>query len=126
MNKNELIALVDSLNMPKNMYRILSGGSLVMMGIKEKTNDLDMSITSELFEILKNKYDIKKSDKDINDLFCINDLIEFMVEDEFEYTMVDNYPCEPLLNVLKFKEEKGRPKDLIDIISINDYIKRTS
>ncbi len=32
MNKNELLKLVDSLNMPKTEYYILSSGSLLLYG----------------------------------------------------------------------------------------------
>jgi hypothetical protein len=125
MNKEELITLIDSLNMPKNMYRVNSGGALLMMGIREKTADLDMCITNELFEIFKNKYDVRKKEGSIFNLFYISDLVEFFVEDDFEYTMIDNYPCETLESIIKFKEKHRRPKDLIDIENINKYLKRT-
>jgi hypothetical protein len=126
MNKIELIALIDSLEMPKNMYRVNSGGALLIMGIREKTADLDMCITNELLEIFKTKYDVRKKEDSIYNLFYISDLVEFFVEDDFESTMIENYPCETLESILKFKEANRRPKDLIDIKNINDYIKRTS
>jgi hypothetical protein len=125
MNKEELINLIDSLDMPKNMYRVNSGGALLIMGIREKTADLDMCITNELFEIFKSKYDVRKKEDSIYNLFYVNDLVEFFVEDDFEYTMIDNYPCETLESILRFKEKNRRPKDLIDIENINKYLKRT-
>jgi hypothetical protein len=125
MNKEELINLIDSLDMPKNMYRVNSGGALLIMGIREKTADLDMCITNELFEIFKSKYDVRKKEGSIYNLFYVNDLVEFFVEDDFEYTMIDNYPCETLESILRFKEKNRRPKDLIDIENINKYLKRT-
>lgn len=36
MNKEELLKLVESLNLPKEEYYILGGGSLVMFGIKDR------------------------------------------------------------------------------------------
>jgi hypothetical protein len=125
MNKEELINLIDSLDMPKNMYRVNSGGALLIMGIREKTADLDMCITNELFEIFKSKYDVRKKEGSIYNLFYVNDLVEFFVEDDFEYTMINNYPCETLESILRFKEKNRRPKDLIDIENINKYLKRT-
>jgi hypothetical protein len=113
------------LDMPKNMYRVNSGGALLIMGIREKTADLDMCITNELFEIFKSKYDVRKKEGSIYNLFYVNDLVEFFVEDDFEYTMIDNYPCETLESILRFKEKNRRPKDLIDIENINKYLKRT-
>lgn len=45
MNKEELLNLVESLNMPRDEYYILGGGSLVMFGIKDKTADLDLCVS---------------------------------------------------------------------------------
>ncbi|MEI3357149.1 MAG: hypothetical protein V8R81_09285 [Clostridia bacterium] len=39
MNKTELLKLVDSLNMPKTEYYILSSGSLLLYGLREKAGD---------------------------------------------------------------------------------------
>ena len=53
MNKEELYKLVEKLKLPITEYCILSGGSLVMHGIRENTNDLDIDITKKDFEIIK-------------------------------------------------------------------------
>ncbi len=36
MNKEELIKLIESLNLPKDEYYILSSGVLVLYGLREK------------------------------------------------------------------------------------------
>ena len=90
------------------------------MGIRETTADLDMCITNELFEIFKEKYNVQKSDKLINNLYYINHLVEFFVEDDFKYEMIEGYPCETLESIIKFKKEKGRPKDIIDLEKIEE------
>ena len=66
MNKEELLNLVESLNMPRDEYYILGGGSLVMFGIKDKTADLDLCVSEELFARLKEEYNLDEKDK--NDL----------------------------------------------------------
>ena len=63
MNKEELLNLVESLNMPKDEYYILGGGSLVMFGIKDKTADLDLCVSEELFARLKEAYNLDEKDK---------------------------------------------------------------
>ena len=40
MNKEELLNLVESLNMPRDEYYILGGGSLVMFGLVKKLRDI--------------------------------------------------------------------------------------
>ena len=63
MNKEELLNLVESLNMPRDEYYILGGGSLVMFGIKDKTADLDLCVSEELFARLKEEYNLDEKDK---------------------------------------------------------------
>ena len=63
MNKEELLNLVESLNMPKDEYYILGGGSLVMFRIKDKTADLDLCVSEELFARLKEEYNLDEKDK---------------------------------------------------------------
>ena len=63
MNKEELLNLVESLNMPKDEYYILGGGSLVMFGIKDKTADLDWCVSEELWARLKEGYNLDEKDK---------------------------------------------------------------
>ena len=58
MNKTELLKLVDSLNMPKTEYYILSSGSLLLYGLREKAGDLDLCVSNELFDELKIKFNL--------------------------------------------------------------------
>lgn len=125
MNKEEFKKFIDTLNLPKDQYFICSGGALLMMGIRGMTSDLDMCITPSLFKDLSSKYEVKKSEKDFPNLFYINDLIEFFVEEKLDSVMIDGYPCETLESILRFKEKHRRPKDLIDIENIKAYLKRT-
>lgn len=60
MNKNELLKLVDSLNMPKTEYYILSSGSLLLYGLREKAGDLDLCVSNELFDKLKIKFNLRQ------------------------------------------------------------------
>ncbi len=63
MNKTELLNLLEELNFPKDEYYVLSGGSLVLRGIKEKTNDLDLCISENLFAEIKEKYNLTDEKK---------------------------------------------------------------
>ena len=59
MNKEELFELASTLDISKEEYCILSGGALVSHGLREQTNDLDIDITPNGFELLKKKFNIK-------------------------------------------------------------------
>ena len=63
MNKEDLLILVNSLNIPKGEYYILGGGSLVICGLKETTADLDLCVSNELFKDLGKQYNLTERDK---------------------------------------------------------------
>ena len=66
MNKEELLNLLNSLELPKTKYYILSSGSMLLYGLREIVvtfGDLDLCVSNELFEQLKKKYNLKECDK---------------------------------------------------------------
>ena len=125
MNKNELLNLADSLELPKNEYCILSGGSLLMYGLREQTNDLDIDITNKGFDLIKNKFCPILMD-DSSKRYKLTDNIEcFLVQNlESDIDFVDGYPCQSLVSVLKFKQKLNREKDQKDIIAIKNFLKK--
>ncbi len=127
MNKTELLNLVDSLELPKSEYYILSGGSLLLHGLRKSTNDLDLCVSTELFNILKSKYGISEADKNEHGFYHISKDIEVIPNDKAGFKMVykDGYPVEDLNVVLISKEKRGLPKDIADIRAIKSYFART-
>ena len=123
MNKNELLNLADSLELPKNEYCILSGGSLLMYGLREQTNDLDIDITHKGFDLIKSKFCPILMD-DSTKRYKLTENIEcFLVQNlESDIDFVDGYPCQSLPSVLKFKQKLNREKDQKDIIAIKKYL----
>lgn len=63
MNKENLLKLINELNLPRDEYYILGGGSLVMYGLREKTSDIDLCVSTELFNELKQQYNLKDAEK---------------------------------------------------------------
>ena len=106
MNKEELLKLLESLKLPKTEYYILSIGSMLLYGLREVAGDLDLCVPSELFEQLKEKYNLKESDKK-----------------DFKMEYKDGYPVEKLETILAFKEKRNAPKDQKDIENIKRYLK---
>lgn len=123
MNKKELLNLVDTLNLPKEDYFILSGGALLMAGLREQTNDLDIGITKKGFETLKEKYSLKLTYKNIPK-YEITDKIECMLVEKLESDIIyiDNYPCQSLISIYNFKKRINREKDRADILAIEKYL----
>lgn len=135
MNKEQLLNLVNKLDLPKGEYSICSTGSLVIRGILEKAGDLDLQVTKECFNYIKNNFKITfKSYMEVfyekdkyNPLYIFDDLdVEFFVMDKqdifFDY--VDGYPCQDVDDILKFKKQRNWDKDKIAIEKIFQYKKR--
>lgn len=123
MNKAELLELVDNLNLPKEEYCILSGGALVLNGISETTEDLDLGLTDISFEILTQKYTPIPTGKFENH-YSLTDNIEclFIKDYKIKVEYVDGYPCESLECILEYKQSLNREKDKKDIIKIKKFL----
>lgn len=124
MNKRELLKLLDSLNLPKTEYYILSSGSMLLYGLRDIANDLDLCVSNELFEILKEKYNLNENNKNDSGFYKISKDIEIVPNDKKNFKMdyIDEYPVEKLKTILEFKEKRNLPKDKKDIENIKKYL----
>lgn len=124
MNKEELLKLVESLNLPKDEYYILGGGSLVMFGIKDTTADLDLCVSNELFEKLKEKYNLEK--KNECGFYSISDIIEIIPNPKEEFTceVIEGYQVEDLRRILEFKKKRNADKDRPYVEKIEEYLEK--
>ena len=123
MNKEELYKLVEKLKLPITEYCILSGGSLVMHGIRENTNDLDIDITKKGFEIIKKYFSPTLVDEN-KKLYKIIENIERFLDNNFETDIefIEGYPCQSLMSVYRLKKKLNREKDQSDIIAIKKVL----
>ena len=130
MNKIELISLVDKLNLPIGEYSIGSTGSLVIRDIYDTAHDLDLQVTDECFEYIKNS-DIKYHFKDVNHeyshpLYNMDDYdVDFFVmpKEEILFDYVDGYPCQDVNVILDFKRKRNAEKDQEPIRRIEEYLR---
>lgn len=124
MKKHEFLCELDKLNLDKNKYCIIASGSMLMYGLCEECNDIDIRTTKDLFDNLNEKYHMKQSNRydyvyelsDIIDVNCKNfdsNMIEF----------VDGYPVEKLEVNLKWMKKNNRPKDKEKIAKIENFLK---
>ena len=122
MNKKEFIKKLDSLNLDKNRYCIISGGVMLLYNLKPTTEDIDIKVRPDYFEELKSKYEFKKSPK-YDYLYELNDKTEVAVLDynDDDIIIIDGYPVESLELQLKWMLEQNRPKDQEKIKIIEDY-----
>lgn len=125
MNKEQLLSLLSKLNLPKDEYYVLSGASLVIRGIREQAKDLDLCISKELFEQIKDKYDLTEDKKNEFGFYKINDLLEIVVDEKEDFNMevCEPYNLENLSTILEYKLKRNLAKDKTDVEKIKEYLK---
>lgn len=124
MNKEELIAYIESLNLPTEEYYILSSGCLTLYGLRDIAGDLDICVTPKLGEELIKRYDLSESDRNPGNFYHVDDKFEFVINDN-ENLLCDklgNYQVQRLEDVLKFKKARQKKRDLEDVANIEKYL----
>ena len=124
MKKIELLNLLKELNFPKDEYYVLSGASLVLRGIRKEANDLDLCISEELFNEIKDKYNLAEGNKNECGFYKINDNLEIVVnkKEDFKMEIGEKYNLEDLQTILDFKLKRNKLKDKDDIENIKKYL----
>jgi len=130
---------IKSLNFPLGKYIVLGGASLAVRGIRE-TRDLDILITTELFEELSHKgwaYDavfeqkwnrkkLMRDDIEVYKDLYFEHLQKFIDAEEIinKADIIDGVPFQPLDHLLMGKIDTLREKDVKDIQLIKEYLKK--
>lgn len=116
MKKQELLDCLKGLQ--RYQYIIMSGGSLVMRGLREETNDIDICV-SEVLATHMGIHTQKPNEKGYYEL--PNGLDVTVGLKKVNCEVVDGYLCETLEEILKAKKKRNLPKDQKDIELIEEY-----
>lgn len=124
MNKEEIISILKKYNFDPNEYIVLSTGAMVLYGIKENANDIDIAVSEKLYNELLQKYectlkydkgDVKVYSFDVFD-FCTNSF------NKDNINFIEGIPAHDIYSLLKFKQNLNRDKDQNDIKLIKNYL----
>lgn len=127
MNKAEIVDILNKYGFAKDEYVVLSTGALVLLGIKDKANDIDLAVSKNLYDRLLKEYDCKCSyTSEVNgQVFNVYsfDIFDFGLNyfDREKVDVIDGIPIQNIEAVLKFKHDLGREKDFKDIKLIEEY-----
>ncbi len=122
MNKEEILEILKKYDIDKNEVMILSGASMVMHGVKEKTNDIDIAASPGYEKKLLQKYDCKLKYENV---YKIDDKIEFWTNYfDYNYDIIDGYKFQKLIDIIKLKEKLNREKDQKDIKLIKEFLNK--
>lgn len=122
--KRDIHEILKDMDLPLMEYWITSGAALVLHGVKEATNDIDLGCTTKLIEHFLEKGCKSRLAEDNSRIVMINDNIEILENwfvDKIEF--VDGLPVGSLESIKRQKEALGREKDIKDIKLIDEFIK---
>ena len=124
MNKEEIFKTLEYYDFNKKEILILSGASMVVIGIKGLTNDIDIAVSADYESELLEKYECKLKERNNGyNVYSIDDVIEFSTNYyDFDYDIISEYKFQKPRDILKLKESLNRDKDKQDIELIKNYL----
>ena len=125
LNEQSLLELLESLDINTDDFVILSSSALVLRGILETANDLDIAVTEKGLNDLSKKFNIiPKEGHDTNSRwYIVNDKIECVLDDmENKKQKVGKYYLQDIKNYLSFIENSTREKDIKRVALVKKYI----
>ena len=127
MERKDILSFLDKYDFDKEKFIIISGAALVILGIKEETNDIDIAVSDDLYDELVSNYDCQ-FEKEIcgYQVWFIDKIINFSKHyyDDLEYVYYDGYKVQSLDSILKIKQKLNREKDKKDVEKIKKYLKK--
>lgn len=130
----DIFAEVKRLNLPIGQYVVFGSGPLMAHGIRD-TTDVDLFVTPTLYQTLKaDGWDEKELNNPPGGVCLFRGTYE--ADDTWHYgdydptpeeiigiaDMIQGVPFAPLVEVLKWKQAFGRPKDVADVGLIEQYL----
>ena len=115
-----------SLYLDKGQYYVIGTGVLLMYGLIEQVDDVDILVSKELFSKLKQVFTLKNS-PDFPYVYKASELLdvcEGIIRSE-DYRMIENIPVKKLERQKEWYESSIREVDLQKVLTINNYYKRS-
>ena len=125
MKKAEMIEKLKAFPYDPAEYWVITGGAMVLYGIREESSDIDLGCTAGLANRLEQEGYLYKVTDDGNRWFKLGNDIE--VFENWLFDTVDHVDGIPVISVqglIEMKKDLGREKDLRDIALINDFLAR--
>lgn len=125
MNKEELIQLINTLNIDKEEFWVLSSGALTLRGIYKDAGDLDIAVTNNGLKQLKENYELRQKK---NNWYTVNDKIECVCDGEkselrYQPEYIDGIYVQNINEYLEYLNSSTREKDRKRIDLVKKYIK---
>ena len=126
MNKSVILEQLKEFPFSREDYWVVAGSAMVMHGIREETEDIDLGCGAKLADELERDGYLAQHTGDGSRRFKYGDHIEIFENWLYDAVkQVEGYPVISVEGLLEMKKELGRPKDRKDIRLIKSFQKRT-
>ena len=121
MNKKELLNLIETLEIDKSEFWVLSSGNLVLRDLLDNANDLDIAVTEKGLEQLKLQFNLVQKD---NGFYYVNNLVECIVKtkDSNMYDKIGDLQLQNLEVYHEWLSTTKREKDKIKYEIVTKYL----
>ena len=123
MNREELISRVRALPFPREDFWVITGGAMVLYGLREQTHDIDLGCTARLADELAaqgHPFTLRQNGARKFALDGDVEIIEGWLCDRVEE--IEGIPVISLAGLTEMKRSLGREKDLRDIALIEAHL----
>ena len=125
MNKEELLNLIRSIKIDSSEFTILSSSALVLRDIYDNAGDLDIAVTKNGLEELKQNYSLIEKNGDSGNWYIVKDKVECVVDDmENKKEKLGEYYLQDIYDYLKYLKSSNREKDKVRIPLVENYIEK--
>lgn len=105
---------------------VVSGGAMLMMGLREETGDIDLDVEPSVFNwFLRKGYKSHRFGKDQILVIEATENIDLHICEDFDETTITEGVCHYTAEaVLRFKKKLNREKDQKDIKVLTDHLRK--
>lgn len=127
MNKADIVKALGAFPYDPSEYWLITGGAMVLYGIREETSDIDLGCTGKLADRLEADGYLHAVMANGKRWFKVGGAIE-LFEDWLcdTTTLVDGIPVISIRGLVDMKRGLGREKDIRDVERIEEYLQTAS
>ena len=127
MRKPDIIEKLRAFPYDPSEYWVITGGAMVLYGIREETSDIDLGCTSNMANQLEAAGYLYQKKSDGNRWFKVGSDIEVFENWLYDtVALIDGIPVISIPGLITMKQHLGREKDIRDIELINNYLNCTA
>lgn len=121
LDKKQIIARLEELHLDDTKYWLITGGAMVLYGLREQTSDIDLGCTSDLADLLQQEgFPVERMPDGTRKIVVAEDveIFENWLEDKVE--RFEGVPVISIQGLIEMKRALGREKDFRDIQLIRE------